>query len=142
MSNSQENYQQNGKRPQMLTILCILSYVAGGLAAMSYFMIFSMYSEIIPALTEASEQFPAFGVFMGAGRSFFLTGFVLYFISIMGVSMMWRMRKIGFHFYTGAQVMILLMPLFYLRDFPIPFLDGAITLVFILLYSRFYRLLV
>lgn len=142
MQHSQEDPTRSDKRPQMLTILCVLSYIAGGLAAMSYFMIFSMYSDVMPALTEASGQFPAFSIFLGAPRSFFLTGFVLYFISILGVSLMWRMRKAGFHFYTGAQIMILVMPLFYLKDFPIPFLDAAITVVFVWLYARFYRLFV
>ncbi len=140
MQNDPENPPQDGGRPKLLTVLCVLSYIMGGVASLSYFMIFSMYSEIMPQLAEASDQFPGFEMFLGAGRSFFLTGFVLYFISIIGVSLMWRFRKAGFHFYTGAQVMILLMPLFYIQDFLFPFFDGVLTLLFILLYSRFYRL--
>jgi hypothetical protein len=140
MQNNPEGPPQAGVRPKLLTVLCILSYIMGGVASLSYFMIFSMYSEIMPELAEASEQMPAFKVFLSASRNYFLTGFILYFISIIGVSLMWRFRKAGFHFYTGAQVMILVMPLFYIQNAPIPFYDGVLTLLFILLYSRFYRL--
>jgi len=140
MHNNPESQPQAGERPKLLTVLCILSYIMGGIASLSYFMIFSMYSEIMPDLAKASEEMPAFKVFLSAGRNFFLTGFILYFISIIGVSLMWRFKKAGFHFYTGAQVMILLMPLFYIQDAPIPFFDGVLTFLFILLYSRFYRL--
>ena len=140
MQKTPESSPQAGDRPKLLTVLCVLSYIMGGIASFSYFMIFSMYSEIMPQLAEAGDQFPGFKMFLGAGRSFFLTGFVLYFISIIGVSLMWRFRNAGFHFYTGAQVMILLMPLFYIQDFPFPFFDGVLTLLFILLYSKFYRL--
>jgi hypothetical protein len=139
MQSTEENPKNEG-RPQLLTIICVLSFIGGGLAGMSYFMVFALYDEVMPALKEASEQFPAFQIFTGAARSFFLTGFILYFLSIMGVSMMWRMQKAGFHFYTGAQVMLLLMPLFYIKNFPIPFMDGIITLAFIMLYAKFYRL--
>jgi len=142
MQNTPENPPQAGDRPRLLTILCVLSYIMGAVAVLSYFMIFSMYSEIMPELAKSSDQFPGVSMFLGASRSFFLTGFVLYFISIIGVSLMWRMRKVGFHFYTGAQVMILLMPIFYIKDFPNPFFDGVLTLLFILLYSKFYRLFV
>jgi len=140
MQNTPETSPKAGERPKLLTVLCILSYIMGGIASLSYFMIFSMYCEIMPDLAEASEQIPGFKMFLGAGRSFFLTGFILYFISIIGVSLMWRFKKAGFHFYTGAQIMILLMPLFYIQNFPIPYLDGIITILFIMLYSRFYRL--
>ena len=140
MQNDPESQPQAGGRPKLLTVLCVLSYIMGGVASFTYFMIFSMYSEIMPELAKAGEQIPGAELFLSASRNFFLTGFILYFISIIGVSLMWRFRKAGFHFYTGAQVMILLMPLFYIQDAPIPFFDGILTLLFILLYSKFYRL--
>lgn len=140
MQNNPEGPPQVGDRPKLLTVLCVLSYIMGGLGSLSYFMIFSMYSEIMPELAKVSEQIPGAELFLSASRNYFLTGFILYFISIIGVSLMWRFKKAGFHFYTGAQVMILLLPIFYIQGSPFPFFDGILTVLFILLYSKFYRL--
>lgn len=140
MQQTPEHGSNNSTRPTLLNVLCILSYIAGGIASISYFAFYSAYEEMMPMVKEMSEQFPTVKIFLGAGKSFFITGAILYFISIIGVSLMWRMKKAGFHFYTGAQIMILLMPVFYLNNAPIPFLDGLITVAFIMLYARFYRL--
>ena len=126
-------------RPQLLTILCILSFIGSGIGGFSYFMMYASYYEILPMLEEMSEQFPVVSMFLNTGRTFFLTGFILYFLSIFGVSLLWRMRKAGLHFYAGSQIMLLLMPLFYIETYPIPYFDGAITIFFIYAYTRFYQ---
>ncbi len=130
---------QQTRRPQLLTTLCILSFIGSGIGGFSYFMMYASYYEILPLLEEMSEQFPFVSMFLDTGRNFFLTGFILYFLSVFGVSLLWRMRKAGLHFYAGSQIMILLMPLFYIEAYPIPYLDGAITVIFIYMYTRFYR---
>jgi hypothetical protein len=138
MDEAQQAPQQSG-RPQMLTVLCILSFIGSGLAGLSYFLMWATYYEILPVLEEMTEQCPAFEMFLNTGRNFYLTGFILYFLSFFGVSLMWRMRKAGLHFYIASQMMILIMPLFYIAGYPLPYLDGAVTLVFISLYLRFYK---
>jgi len=127
-------------RPKMLTIVCILSFIGSGLVGLSHFMIYSTFNDIMPALAEASKQLPGIEWLLSAKRNFYLAGFVFYFVSFFGVSLMWRMRKSGFHFYTGSQIVILLMPVFYIHGYPIPFFDGVITLLFIMTYAKFYRL--
>ncbi|HZK07202.1 MAG TPA: hypothetical protein VFC92_03280 [Bacteroidales bacterium] len=125
-------------RPRLLTTLCILSYIGSSMGAFSYFMIFSAYSQFMPMIEEMGLAMPGMELYLSAGRNFFLAGAVFYFLSLIGVALMWRLRKVGFHFYTASQVMILIMPLFYIQGFPIPFLDGIITALFIFLYYRFY----
>ena len=129
-------------RPQLLTILCVLSYIGSSLGAFSFFMVFTAYPQLMPMIEEMGLAMPAMELYFSAGRNFFLAGAIFYFLSLIGVALMWRLRKVGFHFYAGAQVMILIMPLFYIQGFPIPFLDGIITALFIFLYYRFYRLFV
>lgn len=129
---------ESPQRPQLLTILCILSFIGSGLAASSYFLMYASYNELMPLLEDMIEQFPAMELFLTINRNFFLTGFILYVLSLAGINLMWRRRKAGFHFYTGSQIMILLMPLFYIDGFPIPYLDGAFTALFIFMYFRFY----
>jgi hypothetical protein len=126
------------KRPQLLTILLILSFLGSGLAGFSYFMVYLSYDEIIPLLSEMKEQFPVIELFSTAGRNFFLTAFILYFFSLIGTRLMWNLRKAGFHFYTGAQVMLILLPVIYISGFPFPIYDSIITGIFVFLYYRFY----
>ena len=138
----EEQTAERPRRPQLLNILCILSFIGSGMSGASFLMVYSSYNEVIPALSEFAESFPGMEMLLTAGRGFFLTGFVLYFLSVIGVSLMWRMRKAGFHFYTGSQLMILLLPLFYIEGYPLPFFDAVITGLFIFLYSRFYKMFV
>ena len=140
MQQESENRPAPLSRPQLLTILCVLSYIGSGLASVAFFSIWSTYHEVMPMLAESEDLFPGMEYFIKAGRNFFLAGFILYFLSLVGVSLMWRMRKAGFHFYTGAQIMIALLPIVYIDGFPISFLEWMLTAAFIILYGRFYRL--
>ncbi len=137
-----ENNPTRPQRPQVLTILCVLSFIGSGMAGMSFLMIYSSYSEMMSALKDFSTQFPGMDLILSARKGFFLTGFVLYFLSFIGVSLMWRMRKAGFHFYTASQVFITFLPIFYIKGYPFPLFDVMFTALFIFLYSRFYRLFV
>lgn len=140
MQQGSENQPTPAVRPQMLTVLCVLSYVGSGFASVAFFAIWSTYHEVLPALAKSENMFPGMELFISAGRNFYFAGFILYFLSLVGVSLMWRMRKSGFHFYTGAQIMLAMLPLVYLDGFSIPFLEWMLTALFIILYARFYRL--
>ena len=134
-----ETQNPQPQRPQILTVLCILSFIGSGFAGLSFLTIWASYDEIIPLLAESEQLLPGMEWFVLAGRNFYLTGFILYFFSLFGVSLMWRMRKAGFHFYTGAQVMLALLPIVYIEGFPVSILEWLVTAVFIILYARFYR---
>lgn len=138
----QENEQnpEPATRPQMLTILCVLSFIGSGFLSFAFFSIWSTYQEFIPALRDSQNMFPGLELFARASRTFYLAGFILYFLSLVGVSLMWRMRKAGFHFYAGSQVMIAFLPVVYIQGYPLPILEWIITAIFIILYARFYRL--
>ncbi len=140
MQQESENRPAPPARPQMLTILCVLSYIGSGFASVAFFSVWSTYHEVMPLLAESETMFPGMELFIKAGRNFYFAGFILYFLSLVGVSLMWRMRKAGFHFYTGAQIMIALLPLVYIEGFPISFFEWMLTAAFIILYARFYRL--
>lgn len=135
-----EQHIQKPQRPTMLTVLCILSYLGSGISGVTFFTLWSSYKEIIPMLLDSGQLLPGMELLLTAGRTFFLTGAILYFFSFFGVSLMWRMRKAGFHFYVASQVLIAIMPLIYIDGFPLPILEWLITAMFIILYSRFYRL--
>jgi hypothetical protein len=131
---------QPQKRPQLLTILLILTFLGSGIASLSYLMVYLSYDEVIPLLSEMEEQFPIGEYLSRASRNFYLTAFILYFFSLLGARLMWNLRKAGFHFYTGSQVMMILLPIVYISGFPFPIFDSIITGIFIFLYYRFYSI--
>ena len=144
MTESQNNPILTGnraKRPVLLTILCILTFIGSGSGSVSFLMIFGSYNEVLPLMQDYASTFPAIKQIMEAPKNFFLAGFLFYIFSLTGASLMWKLKKAGFHFYTGAQVMIVLLPVFFIRDFPLPIFDGLIAASFIALYFSNYKFL-
>jgi hypothetical protein len=144
MNQPDENSQQESypSRPPLLTILCVLSFLGSGISMLSFLMIYISYEEALPVILEFSNLIPGLEYFATAGRGFFLSGFILYLLSVAGVSLMWRMKKAGFHFYTASQLMALFLPVIYIKSFPFQFSEAIITLLFIFFYSRFLKKMV
>lgn len=72
--------------------------------------------------------------FFETPRSFFLCSALLFALSLTGVILMWNLRKSGFHFYTLAQLLILLVTLLFLGRERVPLGDIMFTLLFITYY--------
>ncbi len=142
--NPQENQEQiiQPQRPSWLTFLCVLSFIGSGLTGFSFLLIYLSYDEAIPMIREFGNLIPGVELLATAGRGFFLTGFILYFLSFFGVSLIWRMRKAGFHFYAASQLMALFLPVIYIKGFPFQFSEAIVTGLFIFFYSRFLKLMI
>lgn len=136
-----QNPNKEPVKPALLSVLCVLTFIGSGISSVSFLMVYFSYQEVIPLIYELSEAFPGVELFAKAGKNFFLTGFILYFLSLFGGLLMWQLRKPGFHFYTAAQIMIVLLPVVYIKGFPFPFLEASVTAIFILLYSRFLKIM-
>jgi len=74
-------------------------------------------------------------------RSFFFFSSSLYAASVFGVYLMWHLRKKGIHVYAIAQFLILIVSLIYMGgDYAV--LPGLLmTLLFVFLYSKYYKLM-
>jgi hypothetical protein len=123
------------KRPVTLTALCILSFIGSGLAFFTYFTISFSYNEFMKAMGETEFEMPQMEIIQQASRGFFVSGMMLYAGSLIGVSLMWRLRRSGFHFYTISQLLIALQPWVFLKLDNFPFLSLATSVIFILLYG-------
>ena len=89
---------QTAARPGMLTVLCILSMIFNGLL-----LIFCLIG--IFALAAISGMFP--GLLSGLLPSsplYAILSVVLCAITFYGVIQMWKLKKMGFYMYAGAQV--------------------------------------
>ncbi len=136
------------KRPDGLTILCVLSFIGSGLAFISNFMVFMIFPSI-PEIMDSDEfiQMPnlepelLLEFLTSAGRSYFLIGSLLYLLSFVGVFLMWKLRKKGIHFYAMAQIALLIIPLIFISTELSALPSLLITVLFILLYSRFLKVM-
>ncbi len=138
--NIPEFFPDKAQRPALLTVICILSFVSSGLSGISLFMVYVSFGEIAPMIQDLSDGFPGMELFARAPKNFFLSGAVLNLFSFIGINLMWRIKKAGFHFYTGGQVLMLFLPMIYIQDYPLPVLDGIITALFIGLYATHYKI--
>jgi len=130
---------QNGsgviKRPELLTYLCIISFIGSGLAALSNLFIFLSFDEMVNLKDEMTFDLPEFDLMMSGGKRFFLTGFIFYSLSLYGAIYMWKLRKIGFHLYTVAQIFILILPVVMIPTYPFSWLSILVTAAFVLAYG-------
>lgn len=123
--------KEPGKRTDLLTVLCVLTFIGSGLAAFSNLFIYLSFEEMITIIDEYEVEIPGFDMMMSGGKRFFITGFILYNFSWVGALQMWKQRKIGFHLYTGAQIFILLLPVIMIPAYPFSIFSLLFTAVFI-----------
>jgi hypothetical protein len=126
------------KRTDLLTVLCILTFIGSGLAAFSNLFIYLSFDEVQHIFDDFNFDFPEFEMIMSGGKNFFMGGFVLYMLSLAGAMQMWKLKKIGFHFYAASQVFIFLLPLVSLKSYPFSYVGLFITFAFI--YGYFTQL--
>ncbi len=119
------------KRTDLLTVLSILTFIGSGLAAFSNLFIYLSFDEVQYIFDDYDFDFPELELIFSGGKAFFIGGFILYMLSLAGAMQMWKLRKIGFHFYTAAQLFILLLPVVMLKSYPFSFVGFFITAAFI-----------
>lgn len=108
---------QKPKRPQLLTVLCILSFIMCGISVLSN--IYSLYQNQPEVMQKNIEQMRAFSPEMAdkmedqilamADNPYmkiapYLT-FVYILVSFLGVIMMWNLKKNGFYIYAIAEIL-------------------------------------
>jgi len=127
--------KEPGKRTDLLTVLCVLTFIGSGLAAFSNLFIFLSFEEMLTIVDEYEVEIPGFDMMMSGGRRFFITGFILYTFSWVGALQMWKLKKIGFHLYTGAQIFILVLPVIMIVSYQFSIFSLLFTAVFIAGYA-------
>jgi hypothetical protein len=124
------------KRPQLLSILCILTFIGSGLSAFSY-LVFAVYYNGMMEITQLLyKDATEFNFLISAPRDFFVYSFILAAASLSGAMLMWNLRKIGFHLYTVSQMISLIIPSLYFGANTNPLLNIMLTALFVYLYAR------
>lgn len=135
---TQNQFNQSNKRPVLLTILCILTFIASGFSALSnisWAILYDTFSEIL--LTNESPLVQQMAdTILATNRSLFFVDFILYIGSVAGALLIFNLKKIGFHIYTVSNILLVLTPAFFVEGQGINFMGLIlITLPFIVLYA-------
>jgi len=80
-------------------------------------------------------------MFLNIDKNFFLLQGILYAISFTGAILMWNFRKIGFHLYTLAQIILLIVASVFLKGMPFPWFDILMTAMFVYVYAKNLKLM-
>lgn len=138
------------KRTSSLTFICILTFVFSGLMFLSS-LFYSFYYHYIPGFIQSSPftklvsgmegMTEAIKIMTEASIWYYIFNTILYGVSLTGAILMFRLRKVGFHLYTVAQILILITPMVYLAGYKTDFASTVITAIFIFLYYTNLRLM-
>ena len=120
----------------MLTILCILTFIGSGIGVLFFFIVSVYYVTTLEALRLIYSSMPEANFLLEAPREFFIISFLLSALSVIGAILMWNLRKLGFHFYTSAQLVHLIIPFIYFGGDTNPMLNILLTALFVYLYAR------
>jgi hypothetical protein len=134
----QQLTEKRQERPNLLTVLCILTFIGSGMNLFSSVIIAAFYDVFVEIARDFSERFnlPGLALLMEMKPSFFLVTAVFYAGSIAGAVLMMRLKKQGFHVYTISQILLLLAPMYYLHLAAPGLPELIFTGLFILLYRR------
>lgn len=160
----QEDYnieqEEPQKRPEMLTVLCILSFINAVWNALSNFISFAFYDTFQSLFTQMkngegmfedmAEQMgdnwemmsEASALAFSIGRGYYLLDLLLFVASFVGVLMMWRLQKKGFHVYTIAQILMLIATSIFVTSKVgggFPFGPVFWTALFVFMYYSYYK---
>ncbi|MBC8553993.1 MAG: hypothetical protein H8D23_30655 [Candidatus Brocadiales bacterium] len=130
-------------RPQLLRVLCILTFIGSGLSLLSNFIMF-MSIDIVRKYYE-NGMFDFLGeemdlsvleLFLSTNSTYFMLMSMLFALGIYGAYLMWNLKQIGFHFYTLAQIVLLILPQVFIPALPFPTFELIISLIFVVLYAK------
>lgn len=127
--------------PVMLRVLCVLTFVGSSFGCLSYGIIGLMhgYFQANLNLIPDDQNRELIAILLSGGHIYFALSSLLYAISFAGAIYMWKMRKRGFHLYTSAQMLLLILPMAMIKSFPMPGATIFVTIAFIWFYSRFLK---
>ena len=158
----QEDYnieQEEPKRPEMLTVICVLSFINAVYNGISNFVSFAfydsfqkvfaqmrngegMFADMAEQLGDNWEMFAqASSLAFSVGRGYYFLETLLYVASFIGVLMMWKLQKKGFHVYTIAQCLMIIATSFFVTSKIGGFPFGPIfwTAAFVFMYASHYK---
>ncbi len=144
----QQADNQVTQKPELLKILCILTFIGSGLSFISNTIMFLTIDLIREYYKNGNFDFlsedmdlSAIEILLSANSMYFMFQAILFALSIYGAYLMWNLKKVGFHFYTIAQILLLILPQVFLSGMPFPTFELLLSLIFVTLYAKHLNLM-
>jgi hypothetical protein len=130
--------QSEAKRPQFLTVLCILTFISTGLGILAS-LLMPLFSDMLVTMMQSNPSYDEAKMaeqitILQAGWGYYLFTALLAGVSLMGAIFMWKLKKLGFHLYALANLALLLLPYLVLGA-AISWWGIFFTALFIVLYA-------
>lgn len=137
----EETIEQPKKRTDLLTVLCILTFIGSGMSMIANSLLF-LTIEPVKELLEQESTYSFLGTeinmdfLLEISPVFFLLQSLTLLVSIIGATQMWQLKKTGFHLYTVSQILLLILPKLFISGLPFPTLELLISASFVYLYAK------
>jgi len=116
-----------GGRPTLITILCVLSFIGGGLG-----ILFGILLAVGAGMAGGMlKDIPGMGAMAGGGVAYGAISLVLSAASFWGALQIWKMKKMGVYIYAGAQIAAIILPIAFFGGQAFSTFGTIITLGFI-----------
>ncbi|MDD3644095.1 MAG: hypothetical protein PHR19_01040 [Bacteroidales bacterium] len=134
--------QSKPRKPGLLILLAVLTFIGSGWSFISYLILSALGPRIqeypMPFSTPETEEVFQRMAEVAQWKYFLLA--LIFACSVIGAVQMLRLKKIGFHIYTIAQILALvLVPYFTLGTFYPGIWSILVTFLFIGAYGYFYK---
>ena len=160
MEDFTENQQLNEfenptpKRPDGLTVACVLSFINAGWFTLANLITFLSYNfmkslssdenylEMMEKFAPDMDEFEAtMQAQFAVSRVSYLLQALLYIGSFIGVLYMWRLQKKGFHIYAISQILLLIVTATFVTSVTGASIWGSVilTAIWIGIYFIYYR---
>lgn len=147
--NTERLPQTNTARPTGLSVLCVLTFINSGFSALSYLFVGLSFNNLKHLVFETDAYESYFSMFPSMRTSmellfaqprwfYFVTG-LLFIGSLFGAAWMWKLKRKGFHIYTIAQCLLILLSMLVMPGQGIPYTAIFWTALFVLLYGLYIK---
>ena len=156
--NTEQNYNDfenpTPQRPSGLSVWCVLSFINAGFQFISNIFWFLAYNtmqslgqdedylELMEKFSQGNDQFEeTMQAQLAVSRVSYLLTALLYVASFYGVLQMWKLQKRGFHIYSIAQILLLIVTAVFVTSVTGDPIWGSVilTAVWIGIYYLYYR---
>jgi hypothetical protein len=135
--------EKETQRPELLKILCILTFVGTGLSLFSDIIMFFTIDIIKEYFNNGLLNFlskdmdaEVLEIIFSVNSSYFVFQGIIFTFTLYGTYLMWNLKKTGFHIYTIGQIVLLIIPQVFIPSLPFPTFNLLISLIFIFLYAK------
>lgn len=134
----------NDNKRVLLHILLVITFISAGLSAVVYLTMGATlpmvrnYYAANPSLLP--EQFATYmETMLEVPQTYYVGCGVLYAVEVLGAALMWTLRQAGFHCYTLARLLLIIMPLLFLGRGFVGIGDVMLAVLFIFIYWSLLR---